>query len=109
MEECIICYNNIKEKEIYHKWSCKHENYKCCKKCIINLDICPICRNDEYKLNVFNIYVNNKDYTKKYKDRYYFNLCVSNNHNIKIVKPSKTRITVLCQTCDSIMHYYTRK
>jgi len=105
MEECIICYNNVLKDDLRHKWSCKHENCKCCKKCIPHLESCPLCRNNqiEIKRDIIKSFKNVRDVTKIYKKYFMNNPCIKNEHIVKIVKPYG--ILILCNTCGIINAY----
>jgi hypothetical protein len=105
MEECIICYNNVLKDDLRHKWSCFHKNYKCCKKCIPHLELCPLCRNNqiEIKRDIIKSFKNVRDVTKIYEKYFMNNPCIKNKHIVKIVKPYG--ILILCNTCGIINAY----
>ena len=105
MSECIICFNT--DNKLVQKWSCYHENDSCCIECINNLTKCPICRNDKTKMKeIFKGFKNLKDFTNLYKEKYKDNKCISENHNVFILKPYG--VLILCNDCESIKPYCVR-
>lgn len=58
MEECYICYNNVKLDD--NKWKILQCNHKMCKKCFDYLDnnikknTCPFCRQPYKKTDITN-------------------------------------------------------
>ena len=77
--ECIICFENIKEPSKKYKFICNHRD-NMHEECIKNLDICPICRSISKYLyeSQFNDIEEYYDYLENHNN---FNQNNQNNQN----------------------------